>query len=272
MYIIVKMSNHTVTYHISASLIGAGYSNIDTFYLYTGECGVPGEEYTTISKTDLTNGFSIVLEESVQYIYLTPFSTDEKSFHCRLGCNSLSASLALSGYVVQTPEPTTPEPTTPEPITPNPTPQPTTAPTPVPTPSTTYTYTSLGTMTLNKTSISSLEFIISNPSSFARNTAATSLAYFFAGQSVAASTDVDIRGNTHVFTSDQSSLQDPNCSYLYLDVGTYTQIGSSYVRWFDQPAQEYAVVRISDLSTLPSNLQNRTDGFLFLYTTNNICP
>lgn len=256
-----------VTYNISASFTGSGYNNIDTFLLFTNECGVPGEEYSIIQKTDLANGFSIGISSSVETIYLIPYTNDDKPFYCRLGCNTPSASLTLSGFI-ETPAPTiapTIAPTTAPIVVPT-TPGPTT-----PAPATSYTYQSFGSMTLNKTSITSVEFLIYNPSSYARTTAASNLAFFFADQYVAQSTDVNIRANTHVFTSEQSSLLPPECSYQYLDVNAYTQIGTSAVRWFDQPAQEYAVVRVSNLNTLPSNLQSRIDSFLFLYTTDNIC-
>lgn len=119
-----------VTYHISASRIGDALGD-SSYIIYQGECGIGANIVAQPTKTELEQGISISVDESVSKIYLVPLITEGLSNDCILGCYNEWSELELSKYVPVSPSPTptvTVTPTSsipasgPAPVSPTPTP------------------------------------------------------------------------------------------------------------------------------------------------------
>lgn len=116
-----------VSYHISASYIGAALEN-QNFFIYHTDCtdennlvAIGGQ--VLIPSASLATGLTVVVDETVEKLYLVPLSEE-----CPLGCG-YDYYITLSDYVPPTPTPTntlTPSPST----IPDPTPTPSITPSP----------------------------------------------------------------------------------------------------------------------------------------------
>lgn len=264
-----------VTYYIRATDIGSGYPTGTTFQFFTDQslCGISAEavnvstdiystptENTPITKTEFQNGFRVDLDESIQYLYASPSIINIRTTDCRLGCTNV---LDLTGYVVPTSTPTpTPTPTiTAAPATPTATPTLTPTPTqqePLP------NWVSFGNWTIQKFGNNGFRF---TNTGYNRLSEGQALGNYLAADGYLPTGNTEtIKSGIRIHTSEQSSLQQPDPAYLYINLDTYNLQGISSVTWYSDATTVY--IDLQALNTVPVDFPSRMDVFLY-YNVND---
>jgi hypothetical protein len=263
------------TYNIRATVLGDGYPS-DTqflFYISAEDCGVGTPVYPDtvndpnpepiderpLTKNEFLAGFSITLEDQVEFLYVYPFTTDIASFDCRFDCTAEDRRLSLSQFTTPTSTPQNTPTQTPLAATPTNTP-PAATPTNTPTADLPAWVGPFGSWTVSKIGSTQLRFINTG---FNRFTDGQQLADYLAfdGYIAAGQTEVMASG-VHIFTSEQSKLDPPNPSFEYIDLDSFKQPGSG-LTWFSDGTQ--TIVDLTNLNSVPVNFPTYTIPEAFIY-------
>jgi hypothetical protein len=238
-----------VTYHISASSIGGAFIPEDRFVLYSGSCGVPQKIITEVTQQELTDGFSITVDETTEKIYLIPVLSNPGSSDCILGCVNEWSEHTLSNFIAPTPTPS---------VTPSNTPSSTPAATPSVTPSITPSqtpgtyYTTFGDHIVEKVQIDRLQITVPGGG------AGGSVGYGIASNIASYAAGGDVVQISNSSEGDFNKIANLDRSFRIYTEGldqlivTVSQDGDSKVWWYEDPdpqVTEYYV--IFDNITLP---------------------